>query len=149
MTTRSEPWPAQSLDTTLGWSFPANDACYLPVFLLGGGRRSGSLGWCSWTSQPAACFHLQPRTCTSVWSAARSPWLGFGAPCWPNELGVGWSACVCGVELLGQLQGVFPISCWRDVMVGLQCGNTLFPVFQCYCKRPVRRPFSEVGWAIK
>lgn len=62
---------------------------------------------------------------------------------------MGSSTCARGVELLGQLQGVFPISCWRDVMVGLQCGNTLFPVLQCYCKRPVRRSFSEVGRAIQ
>lgn len=81
---------------------------------------------------------------------------GFGecvsgeAPCCPGERWVGWSVCAGGVaELLGQLRGVFPISCWCDVMVGLQCGNMPLPAFQGYCKRLVGRSCSEVGQAIK
>lgn len=79
---------------------------------------------------------------------------GFGecvsgeAPC-PSECWVGWCVCAGGVEMLGQLRGVFPISFWCDVMVSLQCGNMLFPAFQGYEKRLVRRSCSEVGQAIK
>ena len=62
---------------------------------------------------------------------------------------MGCSVCAGEVEMLGQLRGVSPTSCWCDVMVRLQCGNTLLTAFQGYCERLVGRSCSEEGQAIK